>query len=448
MTAAGDMPLLRPDLLDRPLLWHGGRPLTRAEVLAAAQDLSATLPERAHVLNGCTSRYGFIVAFLAAILRGQITILPSDRTERVANKLAARYPGLYRLSDAREEGVLETVQVPDPEPGPVGTVGVSSLARQTVVATVYTSGSTGEPVAHDKTIGLLAATAEAISERFSLEGPQDTSLLATVPPQHMYGLEMTVCLPFWAGVSVHSGRPLFPADVASALRALPAPRILVTTPTHLKALLESAIELPPPAKIISATAPLSDAAAKAVEDRFDTEVCEIFGFSEAGTVATRRTVEGPRWRTCRGLTLGRRHDVCYVEGENFPAPVPMTDIVEVLTPDLFELRGRSSDTINIAGKRASLSGLNAILNELDGVRDGAFYLAEEAHNGGTARLVAFVVAPGRSLEQVRSDLRKAVDPAFLPRQIYFVADLPRSETGKLTQAALAGLLRRARRAGQ
>src|SRR5690606_22645943 len=64
-------------------------------------------------------------------------------------------------------------------------------------------------------------------------------ILATVPPQHMYGMELSVLLPLIGGMAVHAARPLFAADIARALEELPQPRILASTPVHLRALLES-----------------------------------------------------------------------------------------------------------------------------------------------------------------------------------------------------------------
>src|SRR6202020_3635400 len=59
------------------------------------------------------------------------------------------------------------------------------------------------------------------------------AIIATVPPQDMYGTETSVLLPLLAGMTVHTARPLFPADVAAALAQGPGPRGLVTTPGHL-----------------------------------------------------------------------------------------------------------------------------------------------------------------------------------------------------------------------
>jgi len=72
-----------------------------------------------------------------------------------------------------------------------------------------------------------------------------------VPPQHMYGTETSVLLPLLAGMAVHSARPLFATDVAVALSEVPEPRVLVTTPVHLRTLLASKQSFPKVAVVVS-----------------------------------------------------------------------------------------------------------------------------------------------------------------------------------------------------
>ena len=129
----------------------------------------------------------------------------------------------------------------------------------------FTSGSTGEPQRFPKLWGGVAVSTAcnmaAIRGALGCDDSTPLSLLATVPPQHMYGMELSVLLPLIGGVAVHSGRPLFPADIAQALDELEPPRVLVATPVHLRAIVRVArsafrrVDL-----VISATAPLDQRA--------------------------------------------------------------------------------------------------------------------------------------------------------------------------------------------
>ena len=77
----------------------------------------------------------------------------------------------------------------------------------------------------------------------------------------------------------------------------------------------------------------------------------------------------------------------------------MCDVIEITGEDEFLLHGRTADLVNVAGKRSSFGYLNAQLNAIPGVLDGAFFLREGlngVHRRGT-RLGAVVVAPGLSV---------------------------------------------------
>ncbi len=178
-----------------------------------------------------------------------------------------------------------------------------------------------------------------------------------------------------------------------------------------------------------------DLAARA-EAAWAAPVIEIYGCTEAGQVATRRTTAGPEWRTYDGLRLGGDGDAAVVSGGHVPEPTRLADVLEVVDAQTFRLLGRSNDLVNIAGKRSSLSHLNYHLNRVEGVRDGAFWLPPATASAAVVRLAAFVVAPGRAAGQIVADLRQRVDAAFLPRPIVFVDALPREATGKLPTGVL------------
>ena len=130
--------------------------------------------------------------------------------------------------------------------------------------------------------------------------------MATVPSQHSYGFESSVLLALLGGAAFDAGRPFYPADIAEALARLPRPRALVTTPVHLKALLLSGAALPPVDLVLSATAPLSPQLAQQAESRLAGRLIEIYGCTEAGQVATRRTTATEVWTTLAGLRIGSR----------------------------------------------------------------------------------------------------------------------------------------------
>jgi acyl-coenzyme A synthetase/AMP-(fatty) acid ligase len=232
-------------------------------------------------------------------------------------------------------------------------------------------------------------------------------------------------------------RPFYPADIAAAVAALPPPRTLVTTPVHLRALLASEIDLPPVELIMSATAPLSQDLARDVEAKFHTRLLEIYGSTETGQIALRRTAESEAWRLWPNVELKTSNDRVYAQGGHVEQLTEMQDVIEILGGDEFLLHGRTADMVNIAGKRSSFGYLNSQLNAIPGVTDGVFFLRETTTGStGVARLGAVVVAPTLSLAELNEHLRQRIDPVFLPRPLIMVERLPRNATGKLPHAEL------------
>jgi acyl-coenzyme A synthetase/AMP-(fatty) acid ligase len=305
-------------------------------------------------------------------------------------------------------------------------------------AIAFTSGSTGGPQPHVKSWRTLALTAAMCAERFLGAPHARHHVVATVPPQHMYGLELSVMMALAGGCATHEARPFFPDDVRAVLASVPEPRVLVTTPVHLKALAAARLAYPPVAKVISATAPLAPALAEEAEAALGAPVHEIYGCTEAGSMCTRRTLDGERWLPYPGLRLHHHDGMTHVTGAHLDQPVATPDVVETHDDGTITLLGRVADMIKVAGKRASLVQLTGALLAIDGVEDGVVFLPGD--EGDHPRTAALVVAPRLSEQDVLRALAERVDPVFLPRPLRRVQRLPRNALGKLPRAELLALL--------
>jgi acyl-coenzyme A synthetase/AMP-(fatty) acid ligase len=443
MTESG---LIADGDLDATFAIRAGKAISRRRFLADAIALAERLPPAGAMLNLSSDRYRFAVGLAAALLRGHTSLLPPNHVADTVARLRVRFPGMYALVDrGGEDHGLTTVIHADRDGDTGDGDAIPRIDPDLVAAYVLTSGSTGDPVPHAKPWGLLVTNARSEARRLGEAlGRADlagASLVATVPAQHMYGFESSVLVAMHGGAVLDAGRPFFPADIAAALARVPAPRVLVTTPFHLKAVLDARLALPPLALVLCATAPLAPQLAAEAEARLLAPLIEIYGCTEAGQVATRRTTAGAEWRTFDGIGLAGDGDAVTVSGGHVPQPTVLADVLEVTGSDTFRLLGRTHDLINVAGKRNSIGHLDFQLNSIEGVVDGAFWMppdgSGDAH--GIVRLVAFVVAPSLSNAQIGTALRERVDAAFVPRRIVRVAALPREATGKLTAARLAEL---------
>lgn len=417
------------------VIFHRGQdPVTAAHFLAEVAALAARLPPEGPVLNFCADRYLALVSFAAALSRGQVTLLSADRSPQRLADIARLHGARYALSDT---DIALPLPVLRPEAVAAPAAPNPPIPAGSVAAIAFTSGSTGEPRPHAKPWGALVAGARAAAERFAVA--PGTAILGTVPAQHMYGFETTLMLPLHGAGAGHAGPVFYPSDIAEALAALPAPRLLVTTPLQLRALLGTGIALPPLCGIVSATAPLDERIAAEAEAAFGAPVREIYGATEAGSVASRRTREGEAWQPYPGVAFEIGPEGAQVRVPGLPGPVALSDVLEPLAEGCFRLAGRRADMVKRAGKRASLAGLGRILAGIEGVRDGVFLAPEDLESNPRARLAAFVVAPGLSAETVTAALRERVEPAFLPRPVVMLEALPRDALGKLRHGELAGL---------
>ncbi len=468
-TAVEASPLFAARDLAAPIAYRHGVAVSGQQFLRLAQQLAAQLPA-GRPLNLCQDRLNFALGLVAALLRGQLSLLPPNAMPQTLQQVGAEGGELYALVDDRAPGLGALQQVVVSAAGlalQVGDCAADSAAEASPPAMplvpdaqwavcLLTSGSTGAPQPHARAWGPLVANiaseAERLAQLLGRPNMAGLTIVATVPAQHSYGLESTVLLALLGGACFEAGRPFYPVDIVQALARVPRPRALVTTPFHLKTLLLSGVALPPVELVLSATAPLSPQLAAQAEQAFGGLLAEIYGCTEAGQVAARRTTAGEVWTTLGELRISRH--VCNiantetvpadesdsavvftVQGGHVVPPTPLADVLELLDERRFRLLGRANDLIHVGGKRSSLAHLNFHLNRIAGVADGAFWLPEDEVDG-IVRTVAFVVAPGLTAAQITAALRQQLEGVFVPRRVVHVQALPREATGKLTVSAL------------
>jgi acyl-coenzyme A synthetase/AMP-(fatty) acid ligase len=435
--------------------YRAGTPIRVRQFLADVRQLAEALGGASHVLNACADRYHFSVGLAAGLISGRVSLLPPTTTAEVVRQLKRFAPDVICLTDEADCPIaLPQVRYPRQEryaaaaqpsgaisDGVAEEIAVPGIDTAQLAAYVFTSGSTGIPLPYRKTFGSLTRCVRIEAERLGLATGGPYAIVATVPPQHMYGFESSVLLPLANGHALCAERPFYPADIAAALETAPRPRLLVSTPVHLRALLASGVALPPVDLILSATAPLAQQLAHDAEQRFGTRLLEIYGSTETGQIAARRPTASAEWRLWPGVKLTVEGEESWAEGGHIEQNTRLYDVIELTGEDRFLLHGRVTDLVNIAGKRSSLAYLNHQLNSIPGVLDGAFFHIGDAPatQTGIERVAACVVAPGLDAPRVLAALRQRIDPVFLPRPLLLVPRLPRNSTGKLPQEALRSL---------
>src|SRR5215469_12306238 len=129
-----------------------GLAITAAMFLDMARTLANELPDGRFVVNLCNDRLQFAVGLAAALMRNQVNLLTSDRSPERLRSLHDRYPDVYSLSD---DPTLTSplrhhhhrAQPPRPSSHQPEN---PQIAAGRLAAIVFTSGSTGVPMAHEK----------------------------------------------------------------------------------------------------------------------------------------------------------------------------------------------------------------------------------------------------------------------------------------------------------
>lgn len=440
------LPLLPELSRDTAIAFDRRGTVRLSRFLADVERLAAALPEHRYVVNDCLDRYHFLVGFAAAMCRGQISLFPGSRIAHAWQQLAQDYADACCLTDQDDAPAVMPL-VPYPVNDSRGQAGVNAkipvFPASQIAAIAFTSGSTGRPKPAIRDWNALVQEARVGGKRLGLSPDQGGTIVSTVPGQHMYGFLAAAMFPLQFGYAICRERPFYPEDMRLAIESSPAAEpILVTAPMQLRACVLEKTRLPRPAFILSASAPLARAIAQEAEALFDTQVIEVYGSTEIGAFASRRSVQDDIWETFDGVKVSSEPDAegYRVEADYAREPVRLSDIVEILGPTQFRLLGRNTDLIKIGGKRASLLNLNQQLQEIAGVQDGVFVL-EDAVDGREPRLAAFVVAPTRSRDDILLALRARVDEAFIPRKLFLVPELPRNAVGKLPREQLLSLLK-------
>ncbi|MEZ0307147.1 MAG: AMP-binding protein [Ramlibacter sp.] len=432
--------------LDRTALVAAGRAWTWREVHAASVAQAERLAGATTVCNLCGSRLAFLVTWLAALRRGSRQVLPPSGG--YADLLAILKSSVEPVIVVDDERLLQPGWVaharcltwtPSHAAAPLPDSALPwTFDEDAPLVCLYTSGSTGTPQAQSKSLGQLARGAQVLAARLDREVEGGLGVLqriiCSVPPQHMFGAETSVMLSLVTGLAVEDCRPLLPADVRAAFEAAGDGTAWIATPLHLHALAQSGETVPNCRLVVASTMPLAPALAAQAEELVRAPVMEIYGSTETGVVAMRRTASEPNWRPVDGVRVEPTEAGTQVWGAHFVSPQTLADQVELDGEGGFRLLGRRGDLIKIGGRRASLAGLNLLLQDLPGLGDGVFYLP--ATGAPTERLVLIHAGDLLDRAAVEKWLRERMDPVFLPRAIIRVDRLPRTEGGKLQRAAL------------
>jgi hypothetical protein len=240
------------------------------------------------------------------------------------------------------------------------------------------------------------------------------------------------------------------------LAVMPGGAALVTSPAHLSRVagLEPVSPARRPALILSAGAPLSEAAASEARAFLTTPITEIFGSTETGAIATRlRDGQELPWAPLPGVTITQTGDgLLHAVAEHFPgepgsAGQTLSDRIEMAAGGTFRLDGRTDRIAKVEGARISLDELEKALTGLPEIEravaivlpgERALLAAAAVPSESGARRLAELGA-FRFGRYLRSALAGQLPPAARPKRWRFVEVLPENAMGKRTMHEMVQL---------
>lgn len=413
-----------------------------ADVMAWRAGFAASKVKRCAL--HCHDSFEFACALFGAWAAGVCVWLPADVLPATLQRLDARVDGYAgdvpaasdrRLVSPDRAALVETANV---------------LDRDAELLVVFTSGSTGAPVAIVKRLAQLFDEVTALAGCWD-DVIGDAQVLATVSHQHIYGLLFRVLWPLASGRPFAATRLAFPEDIARELALHPS--LLVASPAHLKRLPQN---LPWPAAramlrgVYSSGGPLPDAALPDCRDLLGCAPIEVYGSSETGGIAWRQRnrYDDLAWQLLPGVEATLEEDCLRVRSPHIAVGDGVLSADRVALVDGgFVLLGRADRIVKIEEKRVSLSALEAHLvasGLVDAARTVLLPEARPQLGVGVVPSVAgwaMVDAHGRRAysDALRECLGELVEASVRPRRWRLLWALPVNALGKTTEADMLAL---------
>ena len=381
----------------------------------------------------CSDSYYFLVGMYALLQVGAVIVLPANSQPATLENLRSNYD--LCVDD-------DFVAMPAQSSTSLSVLDPSRPAFE-----FFTSGTTGEPKAISKNLGMLEFEIAALDAILGSNLGQG-KVYATVPHQHLYGLIFKLLWPLATG-RVFSARTY--AFWEMLLPDITAGDIVISSPAHLGRM--GGIEPLPatnrPSNVFSAGAVLPFAASKQSESIFGCIPTEIFGSTETGAIAMRRQERADQpWQLLPGITMECNAENCMVLHSPSIGMEAFTtaDRIEPLANG-FRFLGRSDRIAKIEGKRINLIEVENALLQLNEVNAAVVLVIP----GESPKLGAAVVLSPEGIEHLnkngkfrfsrhlRQTLASTQEPMAIPRLWRFLETLPIRDLGKICEPDLLAL---------
>jgi acetyl-CoA synthetase len=359
--------------------------------------------------------------------------------------------GVPEMTMAEVAAVLDEDR-PQETPAPV-----EAMDAEDPALIVFTSGTTGEPR------GVVHAYRYLLGQRLQAEhwlGSREGELVwCTTAPGWSKSARNVFLAPWLTGAAavIHNGRfdPAERLDFAEALGV----NVLCQAPTEYRILAKRTPlrRLPALRRMVSAGEPLDAETIAAFREGTGLEPADGYGQTETGHVSGNlagepvragsmgkplpgletRIVDGElQLRASSSPTFFSR----YLDGERFEGEWWRTgDLVRADEDGYLYFEGRNDDIILSSGYRIGPFEVESALQSHPAVAEAAAVAAPDPERGAVVRAVVVLrdAAPSEELtRELQEHCKRETAPYKFPRLVEYVAELPKTPSGKIKRAEL------------
>ncbi|MAD41089.1 MAG: aconitate hydratase [Arcobacter sp.] len=245
----------------------------------------------------------------------------------------------------------------------------------------FTSGTTGFPVGALKTNENILEEIKVLSRLFKKYAVK--RVIVTVPFIHFYGSLMGLMYPLFNDIDIILKEHFLPSDL---LDLIDDNSLVITTPLYIKSL-NRVNEVKDLSKSIflSSTAPLMPNIAKEFNEKFSSNIIQLFGSTETGGISYKYNDES-LWTPLEKVeTFVNELNELKVKSpfisnilfektfKTTNSEIQTFDYVE-FEDSRFKLVGRSSQILKVAGKRYSTIQIEHILEDIKDIRKAVVFV--------------------------------------------------------------------------
>ncbi len=397
--------------------------------------------------------FSFAAGFLALASLNFTIILPPNLKLGAIEDIALQNESI--LTDKTFENSKLPILKINPISAAIPSISATKASpNSTCTIELFTSGSSGEPKKITKSLQNIETELQTLEKYWGTK-VTDCVYFSTVTHLHIYGLLFRLLWPLTTKRPFFNKSYLFPEDLEKAMASF-SKIALISSPAHLKRIPQmttlssfcNKIKM-----ITSSGGPLDFATANVFTTDGLITPMEIFGSTETGGIAWRnQATENTPWQAFENIKIKQNSETGtlslqspYIQETEF---VETSDLIEVIAPNTFHLKGRADRIVKIEEKRIGLNHLESKILETGLVQDVYVTQLASAEQNGRLFLGCIISLNefGKSqflklswkpfVETIKQKLAQFFDLILIPRQWRLVLEMPLNQTGKKVASQL------------